>query len=202
MIAVISLKRSKCASRSVRQRMMREVRMDFLTEENIAMHKEQLRLTELRYSIITDSIPILKSVNIKEIRRQKISNRDKLDAERLLGDVLAHRRFFSSFSPQGGKDHPYIRRFFGSLSSLQNRMYELAMSQDIGFMALSVYHDQLWVDYARDGAELFIRAEPILVIDLWEHAYFYDYGFDRERYLLRAITHLDFDKLNEIENIG
>lgn len=125
-----------------------------------------------------------------------------MDAIILLGDVLAHRAYFSSFAREGGRDHPLARRFFGSAAALRNRMYELACANPPGFVSLSCHRGELVTDYAPRGAELYLSADPILVIDTWEHAYFYDYGFDRERYFARALSHLNFDKLDEIENIG
>ena len=36
---------------------------------------------------------------------------------------------------------------------------------------------------------------PCLAIDLCEHAYFWDYGFEKEEYIRRAIEHIDLLKI-------
>ncbi len=36
---------------------------------------------------------------------------------------------------------------------------------------------------------------PCLAVDLAEHAYFYDFGFDHEKYLVEAISRLNLSLL-------
>ena len=72
-----------------------------------------------------------------------------------------------------------------------------AKEREYGF--LFVYLDKYGIPRCRfstatDGA--FINYEPILALDLYEHAYFNDYGFNRDRYLRSALEYLDLERLN------
>ena len=49
------------------------------------------------------------------------------------------------------------------------------------------------------NGEHFIKGEPRLAIDLCEHAYFIEYGFDKERYLEDLLRHLDLSRLKSDE---
>ena len=44
-----------------------------------------------------------------------------------------------------------------------------------------------------DGA--FLRYEPVLAVDMYEHAYFNDYGFEKEKYLRTSLEYLDLERL-------
>jgi UDP-N-acetylglucosamine--N-acetylmuramyl-(pentapeptide) pyrophosphoryl-undecaprenol N-acetylglucosamine transferase len=71
---------------------------EFLSEENIDLHREYVRQKKLKYSIIEGSVPEFKGAEVKDIYRMKISARDKTDAIDLLSEITAHDIFFSSFS--------------------------------------------------------------------------------------------------------
>ena len=47
-----------------------------------------------------------------------------------------------------------------------------------------------------DGLSLCLPAPPALAIDVSEHAYFLDYGFDKQRYIMAALPFLDLSKLS------
>lgn len=174
-------------------------RLPFLSERADAMHREYERKTELRYSIMEKSIPKLngiKSQDIKEITRQRLNKRDASDALRLLGEILAHRLYFSSFQPFAEPVMTIGALDRKALAGLKNSLYRRAMSQQYGYVCISHRRSILTVDGSSTGAELFLRGEPLLLLDVCEHAYFLDYGFDRESYVLAAISHLDLSRLS------
>ena len=55
--------------------------------------------------------------------------------------------------------------------------------------------------------EVLTRYTPLLAVDLFEHSYFIDYGFEKEKYLSSALSNLNLSRLtpknvlqNRIEN--
>ena len=48
-----------------------------------------------------------------------------------------------------------------------------------------------------DALDAFLRAQrlPCLCVDVCEHAYLQDYGFEKEAYVRAAVAHLDVAKL-------
>ena len=66
-----------------------------------------------------------------------------------------------------------------------------------------------WVWVIRNGSTLSVQdmhdadnpitrnQHPVLVIDLWEHAYYLDYQNDREKYLTKIFNIMDWNKVSE-----
>jgi len=50
------------------------------------------------------------------------------------------------------------------------------------------------IDSHNDGVSM--RNMPLIVLDCWEHAYWGDWGVDREGYLKKALTHLRWNVIN------
>ena len=49
--------------------------------------------------------------------------------------------------------------------------------------------------HSSDIPRVFERDTPTLALDISEHAYFADYGFERDNYLKSAVARLDINKL-------
>ena len=168
---------------------------EFLSEENIDLHREYVRQKKLKYSIIEGSVSELCGAEVKDIYRMKISARDKTDAIDLLSEITAHDIFFSSFC-----DIPYPRsetvaKAYGSEANFLNFLYRLCLKEKYGFVFVYLIGDRIEVKEFYDIENAFRHGTPILAIDVCEHAYFMDYGFDKERYLLSSLPYLDISKL-------
>lgn len=168
----------------------------FLSEENIKRHIEHLRTLRLRYSVLEKSLPELKERTMTDIARSGINRRIKDEALELLWLIKSHELFFNSFS-ENPLWHEEIRKHN---SSREKFVYDLLMEakgKDCGF--LYVYPDKqkrLLTVYADrfDGA--FVKYEPSLCLDLYEHTYFADYGFKKEKFLRNALAYLDTGRLS------
>ena len=168
---------------------------EFLSEENIASHREYLRTQRLKYSILEDSIPPLRKLGVKEVYRSKLSTVDKRDALLLLSDILLHDVYFSSFCDTRFPHSDAAIKSFGAESSLLNDLFRLGMSMRCGFACVCQTNGSISVHDIEDCHDILRYGEPILAVDVFEHAYFMDYGFDKERYLLSALPYLDLTKL-------
>lgn len=167
----------------------------FLSEENIKRHLEYLRTLRLRYSVLEKSLPELSGKNIIEIARLGISKKVKEEALELLWQIKSHELFFNSFCEAPSWPETIRRRN----SSRERFAYDLLMDargRDYGFLyvfsdrqekLVTVYTDRF------DGA--FVKYEPRLCLDLYEHTYFTDYGFKKERFLRGALSYLDTGRL-------
>ena len=164
---------------------------EFLSEENIALHKEYVRRQRLKYSILESSLPALRGTDVLGISRLCLSKRDREDAISLLSDVTLHDVFFSSFAKEKYSRSERISRLFGSEAAFLNSLFGLCKKSDHGFLTVDKNARAKVVAEPRDA---FINGSPMLAIDLFEHAYFLDYGFDRERYLVLCLSYLDLSK--------
>ncbi len=168
----------------------------FLSEENIKRHLEHLRTQKLRLSILEKSIPELGGKTMAQICRSNLKSAVKDEALDLMWYIRSHECFFDSFC-ENQQRNMLILKHFSSLEKYIYDIYTEAKGYNHGFLYMFI--DKLGIPRTHysdryDGA--FVKYKPCLAIDLYEHTYFSDYGFDRERFLKNALTHLDVSKLS------
>lgn len=128
-----------------------------------------------------------------EIKRQEPFNTN---------GITLHEIFFSSLGGDGapsGKILELIERDFGSFDAWKNDFVACAMaSRGWAVMALDASDSRLHnylVDFHHFGAVW--NAIPLLVLDVFEHAYFIDYGTDRKTYIENVMSMIDWSAANE-----
>ena len=168
----------------------------FLSEGNIKRHLEHLREKRLCYSILEKSMPELCEHSINEIIRLNIDRGVKDEAISLLWYIKSHECFFDSFSIN--QNMVNISRI--SVEKLLYEIYTEAMKMDHGFLFVTVdKHKTPKITFSDGNDGAFIKYKPILALDLYEHTYFLDYGFDKKRFLQNAIKYLNISSLDKRE---
>lgn len=166
----------------------------FLSEGNIKRHLEHLREKRLCYSILEKSIPALYNLTMNEIIRLNIDREAKNEALSLLWYIKSHECFFDSFSTKPSlKNNSGVRG-----EKLLYDIYTEAMKKDHGFLYVLLDKQgspRITFSNGNDGS--FIKYVPLLALDLYEHTYFLDYGFDKKRFLQNAISHLNISSLDK-----
>ncbi len=168
----------------------------FLSEANIKRHLEHLRQMKLRYSIMEKSLPGLCGRSPREIARLNIDRDAKDEAISLLFYIKAHECFFDSFTERQNRGNDGT----GSYMQTEKLLYDL-YSDAIGreHCFLFIYKDRQggykWT-FSDGGDGAFISYEPFLAIDLYEHSYFLDYGFEEKLYLRNALAYLRLSALD------
>ena len=169
----------------------------FLSEETIFAHREYVRHLRLKYSILTDAVPSLKNVDIFKLLSINMKEIDKLDALILLGKITCHDIYFSSFSAESGTRCRLAKRQFGSEDALAMCILHAGMKNDVKFVSVGIKQGRISIHSSCDYHTHFSVHTPRLMIDTEEHAYFWDYCFDKERYLKCALTCLNLSRLDE-----
>ena len=167
---------------------------EFLSEENIAMHKEYIRQKHLKYSIIESYLPTIRGLGVRDILSLRLDKRDRGDILALLPEIVLHNIYFSSFAEKRNSRSDILVDMYGSEAAYLNRLYRLAESATQGFL---VIEDARNASVITDYKQAFFRTEPILSVDLCEHAYFPDYGFDRDMYIISCLSYLDLSKIQK-----
>ena len=111
--------------------------------------------------------------------------------------VFNHTFYWNSMTPEGGGPPQglmaeWIDKSFGSYPAFRNAFSEAALSQfGSGWIWLVLAEGRLAVQ-AMDNAETPILQghQPLLVLDVWEHAYYLDYQHRRDRYVDAFLDHL------------
>ncbi len=173
--------------------------MRFLSERNIEMHREYLNTLMLKYSIFEKSYPALVGCDVSEICKLGIKSSEREAAIRLYSEIVLHKLYFSSFSERN-LFSMRIKNQYGSVASFLYQVREECKNADTGFLLVYDGGKDISFDVATHYRKICWSKNPILALDLCEHAYFYDYGFDRERYVLEAISHFDLSKIEKSAN--
>ena len=173
---------------------MYEVRVitEILSEENISLHKEYVRQMRLRYSILESDLPRLRGASVFELSRLRLDKRDLKDALELLPEIVLHDIFFDSFTDKKYTRSEAVTLRYGSEANLLNELYRLSKGARYGFLVVG---RDTRASLISDYVDAFKLGDPILAVDLIEHSYFLDYGFDRDRYVLKCLSHLNLKKL-------
>ena len=175
--------------------MEKEFLRKFLSERAIELHKEYLEECRLGLSILGKSGYDIEGKRYPELCRARLGDaREEILA--LSRDVYLHEIYFDSFA-EGCAPLDVVKPQFGSLASFLYRLECEAMASDGGFLLLSRVGDGIAIWHSRRLGERF-RTEPRLAIDLDEHAYFIDYGFDKLSYVRGALSHLNLARLDKI----
>ena len=171
--------------------------LSFLIGDAAEAHREYLRTLKLKYSILEKSIDGIAGKTLSEIQLKRLSLKDREDVVKLYTDIRLHEIYFSSFSDKKFSASALAREKYGSESALLNLIYKKAMSLPFGFVSVRVERGSILVDAESENFEHFRYGEPELAIDLAEHAFFQDYGFNKERYLIEALEFLDLSRLEK-----
>lgn len=164
--------------------------MDFISEKNLALHKEQVGRDILRLGILERSVPEIQTAQPRELFRMRVRGIDMRAAAELKASILLHRIFFDSFSDKAFAPSAAIRRRFGSERALCELMLREGLGKRMGFAALLRSDGGISTAVSESALEILSLGEPLLAIDLSEHAYYGDFGFDKEAYLRAALSHL------------
>ena len=173
--------------------------MRFLSDRSIEMHKEHYNTLTLRYKVFEKSYPEIKDKGIREIYRCSVPLSEKREAVRLYSDILAHKIYFSSFGARNAVSRR-VKDEYASVASFLYLLSEECMKCREGFLLIYENRGKISTYCGDEYDKVLLKNEALLALDLYEHAYFLDYGFDREKYVLNAISHLDLEKIEKSAN--
>ena len=167
----------------------------FLSEDNIKRHLEHLRNYRLKLSILEKSLPELKGKAMSEIIRTGFSRDIREEALRLIWYIKSHECFFDSFT-ESPKRSDRLAKAYSSREKFVYDLYLEAKDRDFGFLYVYLDREMPKILFMSDWDRSFMKIKPLLALDLYEHTYFTDYGFAKDRFIRSALMYLDTGKLN------
>ena len=168
----------------------------FLSEGSIRQHTEHLRRLRLRHSVNEECYPEIKGKGLRAVSRMNIPVSERREIVENMRSIKAHELYFSSFSDTREAVKP-LRRYYSSEDAFLYEALELSRDCHAAFLYVCVERGRPTLCVSRGEDDIFIAREPLLALDLFEHAYFSDYGFEREKYLKAALCRLDLKRLAE-----
>lgn len=170
--------------------------LTFLTEDNIKRHFSYMRTLKLKYSILEKSLPEIKGKTPLEISRMSLKKSVKSEILPNLVSIKSHETYFRSFTANPAPCRE-IKKFYSSEDAFCYEAFTIAREFDYGFVYVIIdERGRLEIKHTSTLPYVHLREEPILALDLYEHAYFLDYGFSRDEYLRSAISHFNLSKLS------
>lgn len=166
-------------------------------------HKETLVLEKLPYDR-KDLEPVLSKNNLNAhygvLAKVYVDrfNSGEGDPEFNRAGAVLHNLFFSQLQTPKGSNKPFgaslelINKNFNNFSNFQDEFTKVAMSiQGSG-----------WVYFSRNGSIKTIKnhelkTDIILLIDWWEHAWFTDYGPNKQKYLTNIWRTINWTVIND-----
>ncbi len=167
----------------------------FLSKESIKAHIEYMNTQKHKNSVIEKSYPTLLGKSPEKLLKMHLPK----DAEREVREncisYLSHKCYFSSFA-ENDKPCPAVKKYYSSENALLYEVLELAKNSGEGFIYIfAATASPPRIAYSEDCRGVFTKYTPTLALDICEHAYFADYGFNRDLYLRNAVSRLDIAKL-------
>ena len=141
----------------------------FISEESLRVHKEYLSV----------------------LRMKKQACQTRREEKQIENEIRSHELYFDSFR-QDCVPCSRIKAGFASENHFCFLLSEYIKNVGSGFLYIYPMPHSPFVGYGIAQKHL-LRA--VLAIDLCEHAYFIDYGFDFSAYVRAALSHLDFSRL-------
>lgn len=181
-----------------------ELRTELLSEKTKKSHQELLEnYVETLNSVSTelDTAPRDEAnLNNSDFRSLKIDEVYNLNAAYL------HALYFENVSDVNSRitmdslAYMRLQRDFGSFDDWQKDFIACAMSARNGW-ALTVYNAVLnrYINVVVDlhSEHVPISSFPVVVLDVWEHAYYRDYLKDRKSYVFAMMKELNWDTIEE-----
>lgn len=135
--------------------------------------------------------------NYSDIRSAQLSKTFCFDAIKL------HELYFENLTGNNTKVHGPIEKLlkdiFGTYDNFIDKFKCIALSMR-GWVLFCYdrYSDEYYI-YGQDSHDhgVMLYAEPIIVLDVYEHAYMIDYGINRSNYIDAFLANLDYNIINK-----
>ncbi len=137
---------------------------------------------------------------IKQINVFPLKDRDEILFN--LGGVLNHELYFDIMGPNNheltGQFKNKVISQYGSFDNFKKEFVKVAkelIGSGYTFVVLNDNNLEI-INMANQDTPYYYGLEPIMNIDLWEHAYYLDYS-NRNEYINNFFSIVDFDKVNK-----
>jgi Fe-Mn family superoxide dismutase len=127
----------------------------------------------------------------------------KVELSFAIGGIKNHEIYFEHLGgdggdPDGGIGH-LIRRDFGSVDTWRADLKASGMAGRGWAWTAFDWDEGRLFNYVGDAQNTFPiwNATPLVALDVYEHAYFLDYGTDRASYIDTFLDNLDWNVVND-----
>jgi Fe-Mn family superoxide dismutase len=127
----------------------------------------------------------------------------KVDLTFAIGGIKNHEVYFEHLGGKGGEPAgvfaDLVRRDFGSVEAWKADLKATGLAGRGWAWTAYDFDESRLCNYIGDAQNSFPvwNASPLVALDVYEHAYFIDYGTDRAAYIDAFFNNLDYDVVND-----
>src|SRR5437763_7358561 len=127
----------------------------------------------------------------------------KLDLTFAVGGIKNHEIYFQHLGGSGGDPSglfaDLVKRDFGSIATWKDDLKATGLAGRGWAWAAYDWDEARLFNYLGDAQNSFPvwNATPLVALDVYEHAYFVDFGTDRAGYIAAFFNNLDYDVVND-----
>ena len=127
----------------------------------------------------------------------------KVDLSFAIGGIKNHELYFDHLGGAGGEPKGRFRelvaRDFGSVAAWKADLKATGMAGRGWAWTAYDWDESRLFNYIGDAQNTFAvwNATPLVALDVYEHAYFIDFGTDRAAYIDAFFNNLDYDVVND-----
>jgi len=127
----------------------------------------------------------------------------KVDLTFAIGGIKNHELYFEHLGGTGGDPHgvfgDLVKRDFGSAADWKADLKATGLGGRGWAWTAYDWDEGRLFNYIGDAQNTFPvwNATPLVALDVYEHAYFIDYGTDRSSYIDAFLNNLDYDVVND-----
>jgi len=175
----------------------------FLSEKQLKIHHTN------HHKAYTDNTnKILKQIQTARKKKQKTDMKNTLKSLGFnLGGHILHEKFWENLAQKGkggklGKKlQKAINKEFGTFQQFKQEFSSAAKSiEGSGWAALSYCKKNnklLIMQIEKHNLNIYPMFQLLLVLDMWEHAYYLDYKNDKGKYIEKFWNHINWNKINK-----
>lgn len=118
-----------------------------------------------------------------------------------LGGYLNHSLYFANLGNNKNVPAPFldlINKYFDSFSSFKDEFINLGLEvkgSGYTFLVVNPQGKLRIINTSNQDTPYYYGFTPIMTIDVWEHAYYLKYTYDRKKYLENIFNRIDFNKV-------
>lgn len=173
-------------------------------------HDKHMKTYVENLNKVLEPYPELHNMTLLELllNLDKVPDEIKTQVKNNGGGVFNHQLYFESMNVNGKKEPDGVLSEkllvkFGSMENLKNEIKDKALAQfgsGYAWLVVNPDDDFMVVNLPNQETPLPLNLKPLLLVDVWEHAYYLKYQNRRAAYLDNWLSLIDWQVVEERYN--
>ena len=181
-------------------------KLDYLSSDTLMYHKELYK----RYMERLNNLLIKNNYDFRYPKEELVNHLDifyiddRDDILFNLGGVLNHELYFDNISPGGENvlnnkfldDMNFKYKSFSFFKNIFKETADKLIGSGYTALVLDTNNDFKIINVSNQETPYLYGYKPIIMLGLWEHAYYLDYNVNKSVYIDKVLDNLNISKIN------